>query len=306
MRNAFKKTLLVTAMGLGFAVASTTASAGFVGAYSGWVEMSDCPLCDSTVSFSVWENTDGNWYDDLDYDRVDDAGSTTGAEKYVYLYQVVNTDHVHGELDENIEDFFVADLLHKGEDSFTGIGWFSGYVFQEADGAVGQSGGNPYAGGLNLGATPQGYVDDSAPDNDAFPPRNNNPVSDSDPETNDVAAGVQSGDVNAVPTGLVRATSVDPANTAISEPIGGVDNVTHVAHWQWAIGDNAFASGETSSVLWAASDDAPMFYWGSSESGGGPGSSGDVPVPEGIPVPAPFLLLGAGLGLMGLTRRRKG
>lgn len=53
-----------------------------------------CPLCDSTVNFSVYENTDGNWTDDSEFANLNTTSLLNGIDssaRYVYLYQVINT-----------------------------------------------------------------------------------------------------------------------------------------------------------------------------------------------------------------------
>lgn len=68
---------------------------GYEGASSFGLGSPGCPLCDSTVNFAVWKNTDGNWFDDLDPGGKRQGlygGMSDGTEQFVYLYQVINTD----------------------------------------------------------------------------------------------------------------------------------------------------------------------------------------------------------------------
>lgn len=78
-------------------LAAPVVSSALLPGFTGWTEMNDCFMCDSTVSFGVYENTDGDWRDDTLFsgiDRTTLAGSVTGGEGFVYLYQVINTNHV--------------------------------------------------------------------------------------------------------------------------------------------------------------------------------------------------------------------
>ncbi len=52
-------------------------------AFTGWVEESDCHLCDATVSFAVYE-TERDWQTELGVAVHVGDGVVTGTEKYVY------------------------------------------------------------------------------------------------------------------------------------------------------------------------------------------------------------------------------
>lgn len=303
---SFRKSTLTLAISLGLSTFATGASAGWLNGFKGWVEMNDCPVCDATVSFAVWETTT-NWKTELlayglnSADINTFAGVATGAEKYVYLYQVVNSHHTTEPLpDERITEYLVKDPHLNGTDSFTGAGWFSNTVFVDGQGRVG------YTDGVNenLGSTPGAYTDDSKPDylKDGLP--RNRPASDHDPETDNSGTTLSGEKDVPAPTFASDADARDPIAVVLSDPITLVDAVDYVTQWQWNIaGSEELPTLKTSSVLFQVSNYPPTYDFASTESAGGYGASGDVPVP--VPEPATLLLLGAGLlGLAG-TRRRK-
>ncbi len=101
----FKQSLLAASLA---AALSTPAHAALLTSFVGMSVFGDtdgtpggatCPLCDSTVSFAVWENESGNWLNDSFFANAGTAVAlapfSTGvdtAARYVYLYQVNNTD----------------------------------------------------------------------------------------------------------------------------------------------------------------------------------------------------------------------
>jgi hypothetical protein len=92
--KAFNATMATTAL-LGMLILPA-ARAGFLADFTGWTEMNDCPPCDATTSHTVYHNTGGNWLEDPDFADFQPhimAGSVTGEEVFVYLYQVVNTNN---------------------------------------------------------------------------------------------------------------------------------------------------------------------------------------------------------------------
>lgn len=94
MKPNIKKGLIAIAVPVAMVLA-TAAEAVFLPAFEGFsvfgADPSQCAKCDSTVSFAVWQNTDGDWRDDLPAATALGSASD-GTEQYVYLYQVVNTD----------------------------------------------------------------------------------------------------------------------------------------------------------------------------------------------------------------------
>jgi hypothetical protein len=297
----FKKAILPAAVLLGLGAMSGGASAAYLAPYTGWVEMSDCASCDSTVSFAVYWNTGntGNWMTDLGVT----ANAGTGAdgvgteETFVYFYQVVNTDFEDSG-EASITDFKVSDLHYK-VDNFRTIGWLPGTVFNDAGGAVGG------AGNVNLGTqyAADVYVDDALPDSPLGngTPRNS-PESDRNPETSDSGGTAQSGDTGLSGPGFTTAATTAPLSAVLSESILAVNLVDFVAAWHWST--NPLATGATGPVLFATSPYGPTYYWASSEApdGNSPGASGDVPTP--VPLPATWLLIGAGVAGLGCLRRK--
>ena len=88
---------LVSFLALGILLSTMPASAEYLAAFEGFsamgAEPGACPACDSTVSFAVWHNADGNWLDDFPV-MTELFGESDGSERYVYLYQIVGTNPV--------------------------------------------------------------------------------------------------------------------------------------------------------------------------------------------------------------------
>lgn len=80
-----------------------------------------CPRCDSTVSFTVYE-TINNWQTELGLTPTTLFGDTDGTEQYVLLYQVVNTDTIPPEPDgpngAQLVEFFLA--VEQGQTPYFG------------------------------------------------------------------------------------------------------------------------------------------------------------------------------------------
>jgi hypothetical protein len=70
------------------------ARADFLVPFEGYTVTGGCALCDATVTFAVWENVDGDWADDLPNAVAVGpfSSSVDYAARYLYLYQIVNTD----------------------------------------------------------------------------------------------------------------------------------------------------------------------------------------------------------------------
>jgi len=116
---------------------------------------------DGTVSFAVYERTDPNWTNDAALaglgaivDQFD--GSVHTNAKYVYFYQVVNTDPLPSALGDNALDTFFD--IYSALGTVTGAGYVAGTVFD--DGAP-ISIANP---GLGIGGGAAGDVDPTSAD----------------------------------------------------------------------------------------------------------------------------------------------
>lgn len=140
----YQMTLISGLASLLFSAAAPSVSAGLLSEFTGWTEMNDCFLCDSTVNFAVYKRTGRDWRSDTLFERVTPealSGSVTGAEKYIYLYQVVNTNHVpipnpfdESEVDGALVQFQV---LNRSADvqQFTSGGYLNA-VFEDSVGPV--------------------------------------------------------------------------------------------------------------------------------------------------------------------------
>jgi hypothetical protein len=98
--------------------------------------MTQCPRCDSTVSFTVYE-TINNWQAELGLAPTTLLGNTDGTEQYVLLYQVVNTDTIPPEPSgAELADFFLAVEQGKepyfGSNPYKSAGYIQDTVFNSA------------------------------------------------------------------------------------------------------------------------------------------------------------------------------
>jgi hypothetical protein len=140
MKRNIKKGLIATAVPVAMLLA-TSAEAAFLPAFEGFsvfgAGANQCPLCDSTVSFAVWQNTDGNWIDDLPT-PTDLGPATTGTEQYVYMYQVINTDplNVQNQILENFNVSFGPQGGPTVPTPFLAGGFFDNTVFNNPSSAI--------------------------------------------------------------------------------------------------------------------------------------------------------------------------
>ncbi len=274
-----------------------SASAAFLGNFEGYsvFGVNDqggtqaptvCPLCDSTVSFAVWENTDGNWIDDLTNQIGASpsalANSFTGAEDYVFLYQVVNTDPLpQTPPDPSLGIFNVTKTTEDGapiaDQPYTSAGYFSGRVFENASSAE-----TPLD-------TPNNW----------------------EPTMIETVRGFTDGGVDPIAAQLPPAGSFQISSD-------GVRNATPYdgALFQWTP-NQIPANGGTSSLVFLTANKGEVsidgvdynqelgFVWAESQEFGGTGAAGDVPGIKNVPVSAPepmtvlglMVVCGLGLGL---------
>ncbi len=97
-----------------------------------------CPFCDSTVSFTAYE-TINDWTEELGFSPTTLLGSTSGTEDYLLLYQVVNTDTIPPQ-EDTLQRFLVS--INEGNNSYFGnnlyksAGYIENVVFDEASSAI--------------------------------------------------------------------------------------------------------------------------------------------------------------------------
>ncbi|MGB5772522.1 MAG: hypothetical protein WBM32_22050 [Crocosphaera sp.] len=101
-------------------------------------EGTQCPFCDSTLSFTVYETID-DWTEELDFTPTTLLGSTSGTEDYLLLYQVVNTDTITtGE--DTLQRFLVSvnegNNAYFGNNPYKSAGYIENVVFDEASSAI--------------------------------------------------------------------------------------------------------------------------------------------------------------------------
>jgi hypothetical protein len=282
----------------GVGLASYPAQAAFIGQYSGYtvfggppdlIPTPQCPLCDSTVNFSVYENTDGNWTDDSEFANLNTTSLLNGIDssaRYVYLYQVINTNPLPQgeddlltfniaveEIDEDWRDMGTLPYIgpYDGPNPYTSGGYLDGTVFANASRAT-----EPLD-------TPGNW--EPGPQSDVFPF-----VTDS----------------NAVnPTRLTYEEIRDDAVEQLNNPVG----VASPTQGMSFLFGTEIPADATSSVLFLTSNEVPDFPWARTQSGSGEGTSGDVvgvkvSVDNKIPEPTSTLAI-LGISSLSLILKRK-
>lgn len=252
------------------------ANAGFLAGFSGNSQFGPPPAAaDAAVSFSVYENTDGDWTDDADFAAFTPAsgpffsGSIDATAKYVYLYQVINNNPTDPE-----KGLSLLLIPESSPGIYTSFGYIDHAVFEDADGGVGP------ATNVALGddREPTGLPSDTP--GDGVP---------SDFET---PLGFL-GDLGATNPrkGEILSDSVF-FGASVASPI-------NVLQFTFEL-----LSGGYTTLLFATSNSAPKITRAEVQDGT-PRSAGDIAVPT--PEPGTLLLALAGLpvGLVKLMRRRR-
>jgi hypothetical protein len=314
--------------------AAPAANAGLMPAFTGWTEMNDCPPCDGTVIWYVYGNTDGNWLDDplfAAFAPMVLAGSVSGAEVYVYLYQVVNTDNNDPAGFPPEAEIGQLQIRNRAAGSLFGGGGYFGAVLDDGTPVLGDANGNftlaadDYAGNNYpvLGSAVVG--DDTAPD--LFPsgerdggnanPSLSGPLgpdapSDGIPSRNGITAVGLSASTGAAVAPSQLELSFIPVPALFAAP-----SDTVVSFFR----EDGIPVGDTSLLLFLTSEHGPAYDFGSPRSFAGPsggsctwfedaqgcifpGAGGDLPT-AAAPLPGTLALLGAGLAGRGVGRRRR-
>lgn len=327
--------LICIGLAAGLYAMTNPAIAGFLPGFTGWTEMYDCPPCDSTINFAVWQSEGGDgWGNDaifsgLAVNDLPGGGNVALDSNYVYLYQVVNTDNDRGRLTDllppplqgNVPEEPLADLqiLNRGSSQMFSSGGFLSAVFADANPVLGDANGNytitnpDYAGDNYSMAGMDPPMDDPAPDAFPDPPRNQTPSSDGQPSSSGVTG------VGLVAAGANQTVAPDAVSLLTGVDLD-FDMVTDVLAVSFDWTSENFLPGATSPVLFLTSNAAPTYDWASTRSyntafgdpdnpWGSPdlrlppilfGANGDLPT--GMPVPATLALIG--LGVLGMRRRR--
>jgi hypothetical protein len=245
---------------------SAPTQAAFLSAYEGYSVFGEqCELCDSTVSFAVWENTGGDWLNDLP-SPTDLIGTSTGAERYVYLYQIVNTNPLGGE-EQRLENFNIT-YGNQGAgvtpSPFRSGGYLDQLQFTD----------------LSREVTPLDVPNDGSPS---------------------ALTSVKLSTTQAFMTNPDAIAPVALSFDLMSAPaVGG--GLFPGALFQWAA-NNQIEPGEISTVLYLTSNLEPTFRWAETESPGGSSAAGDIP--SVVPLPTSVWLFGASLvAVISLARRR--
>ena len=274
-----KKFLAISALAGGLLL-SGNSQAGFIEEFTGYTVMGlPCTLCDSTVTFSVYENT-GNWITDLGLgvDVQDLNGTSTGMERYVYMYQVTNTNPVMP--DSPLNNFQV--LFGEFGDISTSIGYLDNWSFTNRSDATADN---------EFNRPEPACPNDGRDCNIIGPDRASNVVSVLPGLVKDIDV------INPVAATQNTPISIDqPLPGTVPDPVGGIG-----AFWQWSVGGEILTD-QYSSVLFLTDPDSPTWGMGSSRSIAGSGASGTLPV--SVPEPVTLALFGLGIAGLGLKRKK--
>jgi len=276
MRNFALRAAIVA---LALAVVPSGADASFIPGFTGNTQMgTPGARADGVVNFAVWDNINNDFAAFYaaatgGLSITNDFGSVA-ASRYIYVYQVVNTNPV-GSLadDSDLEALFVARVTGS---TITASGYGNGAVFSEGGNAVGP------AGNTRLGL-----------EGNDFDPTLNGVPSQSGVVTAGITANAGAGNIL-----NIEEDEEFPTSTGGLIPTDGTPAVqfNYVAR----------APGQYTSLMFLGALDAPQYYRGTLTDG--QNTFGDVPVPS--PEPATMGLIALGVSLMGglgMARRlRKG
>jgi len=297
-----------------------------------------CALCDSTVNFAAYQNTDGNWADDPafaafydmndpDNDRIwefsstnpsDPSGVVDTAAQYVFFYQVINSYPLDVAI-QPLQEYNVTKTDEGGNpvdhQPYRSVGYIQNTVFDNA----------------------QNY-----PDVPLDIPNNWCPGDEGDRATctSFDPTPIVADDNEPDPSVNPNAGRLSNGREIVSPSINAGRQAYTGALWEFA-GLDEIAADATSTVLFLTSDwryapnpndtrpcgvrtvyidqgagnpelavdedlcDKVGIVWAETESPGGFGAAGDVVGIKNVPEPATLALLSVGLVGLGVTRRRR-
>lgn len=253
MKTNWLQRLLLVIVGTLAAASSAVAEAGFLSDFTGRTEfVVGNAASDGLVNFAVYENTDGDWTDDFvggsggsfDLAVIHLGGFSSAvdaAAKFVYFYQVVNTDPTSP--DDPLDNLLVP-FPPGGSSLVTSAGRVTGFVFDDNGdddgGAVGPSGNE------RLG-------DDMTGDDDATP-----------------------GDATPGLSGVVLASPFFVAHASAKDATGAAALVSNFLRFSWS----SLETGEFSSLVFITSGIEPRYDTGVLKDTGTTDGDIPAPVPE--------------------------
>lgn len=241
-------------------------------------------LDNATIVFTIWENLDGNWLDDLNFlDPRFQDGQSNGTERFVYLYQIYNTNPVGGE-NLPLEQFSVA-ITREDGGAYLGNSLYTSGGFMFALQPV-----------LALPAFPE------------FPLSEPNviPV---DSAANDQTPSIITQVAFAPP--FLPPPSMAPAfpelnlNAVVANPFLSAypNELTTAATFTFP---DPIPAQVYSPILFLTSNHSPNFTWAETRAIRQQGSSGDVSGINSVPIPEPSTIYGMGIvvGFGGWFKRK--